>query len=80
MRHPRQPPRNDPMSYIPDVIQRNGRSRMPCISIRMPAKLLAELDAEARKSGCSTSDIVRQLLKWALDVRHRGKLPLDPYV
>jgi metal-responsive CopG/Arc/MetJ family transcriptional regulator len=64
------------IAHTSDVIQRMEA----CISIRMPAELVAQLDAEARKSGCSTSDIVRQLLKWALDVRHRGKLPVDPYV
>ena len=60
------------MSYIPDVMQRDGRSRMSCISIRMPAELIAELDAEAREKGCSTSQIVRELLRFALDVRHHG--------
>jgi metal-responsive CopG/Arc/MetJ family transcriptional regulator len=61
------------MSYIPDVIQRNGASRMSCISIRMPAGLVAELDAEAQENGCSTSQVVRELLRLALDVRHDGR-------
>jgi hypothetical protein len=44
-----------------------------CISVRMPDELVAELDAEARKNGCSTSQIVRELLRLALDVRHDGR-------
>src|SRR5262249_16704438 len=75
-RHPRQPSTqgNDPMSYISNVIQQNQRSRMSCIiSVRMPSDLIAILDAEAQKSGCSTSEIIRQLLQFALDVRHREK-------
>jgi hypothetical protein len=42
-------------------------------SVRMPAELIAVLDAEAQKSDCSTSEVVRRLLKFALDVRHREK-------
>jgi metal-responsive CopG/Arc/MetJ family transcriptional regulator len=44
---------------------------MSCISVRMPDELVAELDAEARKKCCSTSQIVRELLQFALNVRQR---------
>jgi Arc/MetJ-type ribon-helix-helix transcriptional regulator len=57
------------IAHTSDVIQRMEA----CISIRMPAELVAQLDAEAQKSDCSTSEVVRRLLKFALDVRHREK-------
>jgi metal-responsive CopG/Arc/MetJ family transcriptional regulator len=64
---------NDPMSYIPDVIHPDRESRMSCISIRMPAKLIAALDAEVEKTGGSISKTVRELLQFALDTKHREK-------
>lgn len=45
---------------------------MSCISIRMPAELVAKLDAKAQKQGCSTSQIIRELLRFALDVDITG--------
>jgi len=64
---------NDPMSYIQDVIQRDRRSRMSCISIRMPAELIARLDAEIAQHGGSISQTVRDLLESALAAKHREK-------
>jgi Arc/MetJ-type ribon-helix-helix transcriptional regulator len=46
---------------------------MSCISIRMPAKLIAALDAEVEKTGGSISKTVRELLQFALDTKHREK-------
>jgi hypothetical protein len=51
---------NNPVSHIPNVGHR--RSRMPRISIRVPAEILNALDGEALERGCSISQIVRELL------------------
>jgi len=40
----------------------HNKSRMPKISIRVPAEILNALDAEALERGCSISQIVRELL------------------
>jgi metal-responsive CopG/Arc/MetJ family transcriptional regulator len=59
------------MSYIPNVIQNGGR--MSCVSIRMPAELIARLDAEVAQHGGSISQTVRDLLETALAAKHREK-------
>jgi hypothetical protein len=39
----------------------------------MPAELIAALDAEVEEHGGSISQTVRELLQFALDIRHREK-------
>jgi hypothetical protein len=49
-----------PVSHTPNV--GHGKTRMPRISIRVPAEILNALDAEALERCCSISEIVRELL------------------
>jgi hypothetical protein len=66
---------NDQMSYNDDVIQRNREDSMSYVlSVRLPTDFVIKLDAEMEESRYrSLSETVRELLQFALDVRHREK-------
>jgi hypothetical protein len=52
------------------------RSRQPAMSyigVRIPRALLDEIDAEARENSCSMSKVIRGLLQFALNGKHREK-------
>jgi len=50
---------------------------MKTLTVRLPERLVAEIEAESRGRGCSKSDIVRERLQQAAPPARRRSAPLD---
>jgi len=69
----RVPERSETIVEQPSASHMKPRERLLHIGVRIPATLLDEIDAEAREKGCSMSQIIRERLQLAPNLKYPGK-------